>query len=53
MRKIYCVLPDDDVAGEREVRSVDESGEDYLYPITYFSPIDVSEELQEALLTVS
>lgn len=50
LRKVYEVLPD--VAAEREgyVRIIDESGEDYLYPASYFIPIDLSEEAKEALV---
>jgi len=45
LRKVYRVLPDESAASEGDVRVVDESGEDYLYPATCFSPIKVSAEL--------
>ena len=32
LHKIYRVLPDDDAAIDGDLRAVDESGEDYLYP---------------------
>ncbi len=35
-RKIYQILPDDAAAKEGYLRVVDESGEDYLYPRSYF-----------------
>ena len=35
-RKIYQILPDDDAEREGYLRIVDESGEDYLYPQSYF-----------------
>jgi len=35
-RKIYQVLPDDDAEKEGYLRVIDESGEDYLYPESYF-----------------
>ena len=39
VRKVYEVLPDP-VAQKRGLRRViDESGEDYLYPVTFFVPI--------------
>ena len=38
-RKIYRVLPDARAAREGVVRVVDESGEDYLYPVEYFVPV--------------
>ena len=53
LHKIFRVVPDDDAACDGDLRVVDESGGDYLYPTTYFSPVTVSEELEEALLTVS
>lgn len=40
-RKIYQVLPDTDAAKHRQLRVIDESGEDYLYPQHYFAPIDL------------
>jgi hypothetical protein len=43
VRKIYQVLPDDRAAEHRLVRIVDESGEDYLYPVDYFVPIELPE----------
>ncbi len=48
VRKIYRVLPDNDAAGHHLVRVIDESGEDYLYPEDYFSPIDVPQEAMKA-----
>ena len=47
-RKIYRVLPDDEAAKEGYMRIVDESGEDCLYPESYFIPIDLPREAQEA-----
>jgi len=35
-RKVYQVLPDDDAKQEGYLRVIDESGEDYLYPESYF-----------------
>ena len=36
IHKLYRVLPDRDAEREGELRVVDESGEDYLYPADYF-----------------
>ena len=47
-RKIYRVLPDDEAAKEGYMRIVDESGEDYLYPESYFILIDLPREAQKA-----
>jgi len=49
-RKIYAVLPDPDAAKCKQLRVVDESGDDYLYPQTYFAPIDLPPRLRKALL---
>ncbi|GEM_PF-858911 len=36
VRKIYQVLPDKAAAEDGYIRVIDESGEDYLYPASYF-----------------
>ena len=36
-RKIYPVLPDRDAAAHGQLRIIDESWEDYLYPATFLS----------------
>jgi len=51
-RKIYQVLPDDKAEKEGYLRIIDESGEDYLYPQSYFIPVQLPREAQEALQTV-
>lgn len=49
VRKIYQVLPDESAAKDGFVRIVDESGEDYLYPASFFVEIDVPEASARAL----
>jgi hypothetical protein len=49
-RKIYQVLADPDAAKHRQLRVVDESGEDYLYPSNYFTPIDLPQPVRKAVL---
>lgn len=39
--RTYRVVPDDTIGAE-EIRVVDESGEDYLYPAEFFSPLEKS-----------
>ena len=39
-RKVYRVLPDADAEKDGFVRVVDESGEDYLYPIDVPKPVE-------------
>jgi hypothetical protein len=48
-RKIYQVIPDDGAKKEGHLRIVDESGEDYLYPESYFISIQLPLKAQEAL----
>ena len=48
-RKIYRILPDDDAANEGYLRVIDESGEDYLYPESYFVLVQLPREAQVAL----
>ncbi len=50
LHKIYRVLPDEDAAQDGDVRVVDESGEDYLYPAEYFVAIEVPRRVEESLL---
>ncbi|MBW2409310.1 MAG: hypothetical protein JRF72_05890 [Deltaproteobacteria bacterium] len=52
-RKIYQVLPDGEALKEGYVRVIDESGEDYLYPESYFVSIQLTKEVQEALYVTS
>jgi len=48
--KIYAFIPDPEAAREGDVRVVDESGEDYLYPTEWFVPIEVPEAVEASLL---
>ncbi len=49
-RKIYRVLPDAKAAQDGYLRVVDESGEDYLYPQSYFVILKLPPRAEEALL---
>jgi hypothetical protein len=48
-RKIYRIVPDQDAAMDGYLRVIDESGEDYLYPESYFVSVELPLEVQEAL----
>ena len=48
-RKIYQTLPDAEAEKEGYLRVVDESGENYPYPQSYFVLIPLPREAQEAL----
>jgi hypothetical protein len=53
LHKIYRVVSDEEATAEGDVRIIDESGEDYLYPASYFSPIKVPAEVEESFLKTS
>jgi hypothetical protein len=53
LHKIYRVLPDPDAEKEGDIRVVDESGEDYLYPVDWFVPIEVPDAVQASLSEAS
>jgi hypothetical protein len=50
LHKIYRVLPDEDAGVDGDLRVIDESGEDYLYPADRFVPIVLPDVLQKSLL---
>jgi hypothetical protein len=50
LHKIYRVVPDEDAAADGDIRVVDESGEDYLYPASYFAAIRVPTAVEKSLL---
>ena len=45
LRKLYLVIHDPDANSHDQIRVVDESGEDYLYPSSFFAPIDLPASL--------
>jgi hypothetical protein len=53
LHKIYRVVADEDAAADGDIRIIDESGEDYLYPASYFAPIKVPASVEESLLRAS
>jgi len=48
LRKIYKVVADARAAEHGQTRVIDESGEDYLYPASYFVPIELPEAVEIA-----
>lgn len=49
LHKIYRTLPDGDAALSGDLRVVDESGEDYLFPASSFVAISVPERVRSSL----
>jgi hypothetical protein len=52
-RRIYQVLPDESAARSNYIRVIDNEGEDYLYPASYFIFTSFSPEIEQALLRAS
>lgn len=50
--KVYRILPDAKAAEVGCLRIIDESGEDYLYPVERFMVLDLSEAERERLRAV-
>jgi hypothetical protein len=53
LRKVYEVLPDRKATQDGYLRVIDESGEDYLYPESYFIAITLPAAAQEAMLVTN
>lgn len=49
LHKVYRALPDAEAEVEGDLRVIDESGEDYLYPADYFLPLPVSQQDENTL----
>jgi hypothetical protein len=49
LRKVYEVLPDPVAADRNYLRVIDESGEDYLYPRSWFVPVSVPQGVEQLL----
>jgi hypothetical protein len=47
--KVYALVSDPAAEQDGYYRVVDESGEDYLYPISYFVPLELPTEAKAAL----
>ena len=50
LHKIYRVLADGAAAADGDLRVVDESGEDYLYPAEWFAVVEVPRRVRASLL---
>jgi hypothetical protein len=53
LRKRYKVLPDEAAAKGHHLRIIDESGEDYLYPASFFVFVEVPKAAERDLLLAS
>jgi len=50
IRKLYEKLPDKEAERHNQVRIIDESGEDYLYPSSFFVPIRLSMQTKSRII---
>jgi hypothetical protein len=53
LRKLYKVLPSKLGAEHKFIRIVDESGEDYLYPASFFAVVELPQNVRRALRLAS
>jgi hypothetical protein len=50
LHKIYRLVPDEEATREGDLRIIDESGEDYLYPAEWFAPVELPHRIKRSLL---
>ena len=50
LHKIYRVIPDEEAARDGDIRIIDESDEDYLYPADWFVIVQLPQKVQDAIL---
>lgn len=52
-RKVYVAIPDPAAAKHGHMRVIDESGEDYLYPESFFVPVTLPQSVRKAILAAA
>jgi hypothetical protein len=50
LRKLYENIPDKEAERHNQVRIIDESGEDYLYPSQFFAPVKLPMQTRNRIL---
>ena len=50
IRKLYEKIPDKEAERHDQVRIIDESGEDYLHPSSFFAPVRLSIQTKSRIL---
>ncbi|MEC4896359.1 MAG: hypothetical protein SAL07_23270 [Oscillatoria sp. PMC 1051.18] len=53
LHKIYVVLTDEEATKDGDLRIIDGSGEDYLYPADYFVIIELPKLVQDSVLAMA
>lgn len=49
IRKLYRAIADTNAAAHRQLRVIDESGEDYLFPDRYFAAVELPAAVRRAV----
>ncbi len=49
LRKLYQVVSDAAASELDQIRVIDESGEDYLYPEEFFVPVELPQSVEKAV----
>ncbi len=49
LRKLYEIINDPPAEKHNQIRVIDESGEDYLYPKSWFVPVQLTPAVEEQL----
>jgi len=52
-RKLYEVVPDSQALKHGQIRVIDESGEDYLFPKDIFMEVPLAEDIAEKVAKVA
>ena len=52
-RKLYQVIPDRDAEKHGQLRVIDESGEDYLYPASFFARVKLPPTIRKRVLAAA
>ena len=53
LRKLYEMIPDPDAENDGMLRVIDESGEDYLFPASFFVPAPLPASIEQAVLSAT
>lgn len=53
LHKLYQIVPDVSATEDGDIRIIDESGEDYLYPASYFLEVDLPKTTKDILLNTA
>ncbi len=48
-RKLYKMVPDPKAEEHQQIRVIDESGEDYLFPKKFFVKIEIPKVVEDAI----